>query len=108
MEALLLAIMIDGAHFKGESAVFLDAGPAIVSTLGVGADKQIYKKGRLSFDFGAFYLYEKNDRMGTNLNFITTIRYRALVYRHISHGAFGIAPDKANAGYNFIGLQFQL
>ena len=107
--ALLMSVYIETTHFKGKPAAFMECGPAIVSTVGAGIDKQLFKKGNLSLDFGAMYLYHTNSKMGTNWNFITTFRYKAVVFRHISHGsALGIEPDKANAGYNFIGLEFKL
>ncbi len=109
LESMFLSIFLDASHFKGEPAVFLDSGPTIVSPLGVGIDKRLAQTNTVSFDMGAFYLFKTNELMGTNLNFIITVRYKKLIYRHISHGAtFGIAANKANAGYNFIGLEFQL
>ena len=107
--ALVISLSLDITHFEGEKALFVEAGPAIISNHGVGIDKQIFRKGEFQADFGVFRLYNTNSKMGTNWNFITTLRYGPVVMRHISHGsAFGIAPNKANAGYNFIGLEFNL
>ncbi len=104
-----VSFTVDVSHFKGDSAIFIDTGPFIVSTLGLGAEKTVYKKNHLSLGIGAIYLYQTNQKTGTNWNITTTLRYRSIIYRHISHGSlFGIEPNKANAGYNFVGLEFEL
>ena len=106
---LLFSAYVETTHFQGQPAAFVECGPAIVSNLGVGADKNLFTKNGFSLDFGAMYLYQTNYKMGTNWNFMTTVRYKRLIFRHISHGsAFGIEPNKANAGYNFIGVEFKL
>jgi len=104
--AVTASLAVDTMHYQGKPAVFVNAGPVIVSSIGYGADQRLYKNGRFSIDSGVFYLYNTDRGMGGHINFITTFRYKKVVFRHISHTL--IEPGTDNLGYNFLGLEYQI
>lgn len=122
-----LAIATDVVHAPGTVGAFLDHRPVeSVNIIGGYFDgdrgaSAMFAAELLSPEVigcragvGPAYLQHVNAVNGTRLNFSLSLyccewKGGGVVVRHISHGAdFGIAPDRPNPGWNFVGIALRI
>lgn len=123
-----LSATADVVHAPGTSAIFIDYRVPQVPLTYIGGYYQgpIGDSGLVAVELlsprllgchagiGPAYVQNINDANGTRWNFSLSLycfRWKSahFVVRHISHGAdFGIAPDRANLGWNFVGVSLPL
>lgn len=123
-----LSATADIVHAPGTSAIFVEHRPAQIPVATIGGyyqgsrgDSALIAVELLSpkvlgcrAGIGPAYVPNTNEVNGTRWNFSLSLycyrlRSAELVVRHISHGAdFGIARERANLGWNFVGLSFSL
>ena len=72
-----------------------------------------FRSGHWTYGPGGVWIDHTNRINGTKLNFNLSLGYDlsdrfSLTFRHMSHFAAGIEKDRANAGWNFLGLAVKL
>ena len=122
-----LSVGGDVIHAKGTSMIQFGMHPTpkweIYTTIisdnrghylwGIGGERQVIKYRRCTGHFGLVWLDKTTSLNGTHLNFSTSARCRLtkrtnLLFRHWSHGtAIGIENNRANKGFNLLGIEWR-
>jgi hypothetical protein len=80
---------------------------------GVGLAFPLGKPDGFNFGLGGFAVYKTDELLGTHLNFLARASYCRKTFClsavHLSHGrVFGLDKEAANAGLNFVFLEYRL